>query len=322
METRTSTELRTDSGVVHGVALNYDDITDRAPHGRREQFIRRAFQPFGAAMLNIEHRRTDAPLAWTNGGGLELIDGDELRIRAELQGDAGRATYDDIAAGKYKGLSIEFAALKERIDPLRNLRTISRALLHGVALTEAPAYKATSVEARSLRIEKRQGGLMLAGTLPHGPNSRIVTADSGRVRKAEYGRSTWEYSVNNRLGKLSELTMTLNRDISQQIASRTLGTLRLRNGKSGLHFQADLAARGENQLHDQLRESIEAKTTDWQIYPVIQIPPSLRVPRPFIDIPEEGNESVFIRKFLDVSLRQLSLVPKSGSPASKVRLSE
>ena len=321
MEQRTGLELRADSGAITGVAIRYAEIAERTPHGRREQFLRGAFQPLGAATVNIEHDREAPPLAWTSGGGLELIDSsDALAIRAELQGDAGRAAYDAVTSGQYSGLSIEFAALKEDIDVFRNLRTLARAVFHGVALTSAPIYQQTSIEARALRIEERAGGLMLAGTLPHGASSRIVTADRGRVRKAEYGRDTWEHTVNSELGKLAEVSLTLHRDLTQQIASRRAGSLRLKNDANGLHFEANLPARGESARVDELITSIENAQVDWQLYPVIQVPPTLRVPRPFIDIPEEPGSAVFVRKFLDVSLRQLSLVAKSGSPASKIRI--
>ena len=163
-----------------------------------------------------------------------------------------------MSSGKYRGLSIEFAALKEDIDVFRNLRTLARAVFHGVALTSAPIYQQTSIEARALRIEERAGGLMLAGTLPHGASSRIVTADRGRVRKAEYGRDTWEHTVNS---ELAEVSLTLHRDLTQQIASRRAGSLRLKNDDNGLHFEANLPARGESARVDELITSIENATS-------------------------------------------------------------
>ena len=313
METRTA-EVRARDGLLIGQAIAYRTPAYIRSIERSEQFEPGAFQPLGTALLNVEHDRTKPPLAWTGGGGLELKDTDDgLTIRALPQGEAGRLAYDAVADGTYKGLSIEFMPLAERTEPANNRRIIDKSILHGIALTSSPAHNTT--------IEARQGGLQLAGTLPHGPNSRIVVADSGRVRKAEFGRASWEYSINDKLGKLAEISLTLNRDITRQIASRRLGTLTLRNGKSGLHFEANLAARGENQLHDELRESIESRTTNWQIYPVIQVPPRSRVSQPFIEIPEgPDNPGVFVRKFINVSLRQLSLVPKSGAEKSKVNL--
>ena len=323
MEQRSGIELRADGGTIEGVAIRYEFASYVREIRRREKFRPGAFAPIGTVILDLEHRTADAPLVFTPDS-LQLSDGsDALRFRAQLNSDAGKAVYADIAGGKLTGCSVSFAARNEHSDIFQNLRTITAATLHRIALTSNPAHAATAIEARSLRIEERQGGLALLGTLPHGPNSRIVTADRGRVRKAEYGRSAFEHSVNSQLGKLAELSLTLNRDITQQIASRRLGSLRLKNDSRGLHFEADLAARGENQLHDALRESIETSTTDWQIYPVVQIPPSLRVPRPFVDISEgPDNPGVFVRKFLNVSLRQISLVSKSGSPASRIRLAE
>ena len=321
MEQRSGSELRADGNTIFGIAVRYELPSYVREIRRREQILALAFVPIGTVILDLEHRTAENPLAFTPDT-LQVSDTtDALRFRAQLNSDAGKAVYADVASGKLTGCSVSFVAHEEHSDIFQNLRTISAATLHRIALTANPAHDSTAIEARSLRIEEREGGLMLAGTLPHGPNSRIVTADRGRVRKAEYGRSTWEHTVNSELGKLAEVSLTLHRDITQQISSRRLGSLRLNNDARGLHFEADLAARGENQLHDSLRESIETSTTDWQIYPVVQIPPILRVPRPFTDIPEgPDNPGVFVRKFLHVSLRQISLVAKSGSPASKIRL--
>ena len=323
MEHRSGSELRADGNTIFGIAVRYNFPSYVREIRRREQLPPGAFVPIGTVILDLEHRTADDPLAFTPDS-LQLIDAaDALRFRAQLNSDAGKAVYADIAAGKLTGCSVSFVAHEEHSDIFQNLRTISAATLHRIALTSNPAHDATAIEARSLRIEERQGGLALLGTLPHGPNSRIVTADRGRVRKAEYGRSAFEHTVNSKLGKLAEVSLTLNRDITQQISSRRLGSLRLKNDARGLHFEGDLAARGENRLHDALRESIETSTTDWQIYPVVQIPPILRSPRAFVDIPEgPDNPGVFVRKFLDVSLRQISLVAKSGSPASKIRLAD
>ena len=323
MEHRSGSELRADGGTIEGVAIRYNLPSFIREIRRREQLRYKVFQPIGTVILDLEHRTADAPLASTPDS-LQLSDTtDALRFRAQLNSDAGKAVYADVASGKLTGCSVSFVAHKEHSDIFQNLRTISAATLHRIALTANPAHDSTAIEARSLRIEEREGGLMLAGTLPHGPNSRIVTADRGRVRKAEYGRSTWEHTVNSELGKLAEVSLTLHRDITQQISSRRLGSLRLNNDARGLHFEADLAARGENRLHDSLRESVETASVDWQIYPVVQIPPSLRVPRPFVDIPEgPDNPGVLVRKFLQVSLRQISLVAKSGSPASRIRLAD
>ena len=249
MEHRSGSELRADGNTIFGIAVRYDVASYVRQIRRREQLRPKVFAPFGTVILDLEHRTADDPLAFTPDS-LQLIDAaDALRFQAQLNSDAGKAVYADIAAGKLTGCSVSFAAHKEHTDVFQNLRTISAGTLHRIALTANPAHDATAIEARSLRIEERQGGLMLAGTLEHGPNSRIVTADRGRVQEGRVRAfGTFEHTVNSELGKLAEVSLTLNRNIAEQIASRRLGSLRLKNDARGLHFEADLAARGENQI--------------------------------------------------------------------------
>lgn len=130
---------------LEGVAVRYGD-TARLPWGE-ERIEPGAFAPIGDVILNASHDRA-APLARSEGGGLELADGpDALTVTANLP--PTRAADDVLAlvrAGVMRGLSIEFRAVAERIEG--GVRVIERAVLSGVGVVDTPAYPASEVEAR------------------------------------------------------------------------------------------------------------------------------------------------------------------------------
>ena len=146
-------ELRQDGRRLAGTAVRYGDVAS-LPWGD-ERFTAGAFSPLGDVILNTMHDR-GTPLARTGGGGLELVDSDrELLIEAELP--ATRAADDVVElvkTGVMRGLSIEFEATSERME--NSVRVIDRAVLHGIAVVDTPAYPASEVEARRAALAVRQ----------------------------------------------------------------------------------------------------------------------------------------------------------------------
>lgn len=144
-ELRVEPEART----LAGIAVRYGDEAE-LPWGVRERIEAGAFGDAGGAdaILNVQHDRS-RPLARTNGGGLEFVDGgDALRIRARLPNT--RDADDTLAlvrAGVLRGLSLEFRVKTERLD--RDVRVITAASLHGVAVVDRPAYSDSEVAARA-----------------------------------------------------------------------------------------------------------------------------------------------------------------------------
>ena len=114
-----------------------------------ERFEPGAFGDLSGAdvILNRQHLRA-APLARTGGGGLTLADGpDALRMSADLPETREAAdALTLVRAGILRGLSVEFRALRERIE--RGVRVIVRAKLIRIGLVDEPAYKGAGVEAR------------------------------------------------------------------------------------------------------------------------------------------------------------------------------
>ena len=99
-------------------------------------------------LLNVQHDRGRV-LARTGGGGLTLNDTPEsLEIRAELPETAeANDTLALIGAGILRGLSLEFQALRERMEG--PTRVIQSARLIAIGVVDRPAYQQSVVSARA-----------------------------------------------------------------------------------------------------------------------------------------------------------------------------
>ena len=144
---RRFTELRAEGRRLSGV-MPYGDVA-RLPWGS-ERFAPGAFGPDVGALdviLNVQHER-GRPLARTGGGGLMLADGPRaLEIQAELPRtrDADDALVL-VRSGVLRGLSIEFAATRERHEG--RVRVVEGADLSGLGVVDRPAYPGATVAAR------------------------------------------------------------------------------------------------------------------------------------------------------------------------------
>ena len=105
-------------------------------------------------MLTRQHKREMA-LARYPGGGLQLIDSPtEARMVATLPNTAlARDTHQLVKAGVLTGLSVEFAALAERME--NGARVIERAHVPAISVVDVPAYKLARIEARSAKRRRR-----------------------------------------------------------------------------------------------------------------------------------------------------------------------
>ena len=89
-----------------------------------------------------------------------VVDGDEVRIDAALpDSSAGRDCASEIRSGLFRGLSVEFKAVRQSI--VGGVRRITEAVLSGAAIVDDPSYAAASVEVR----EKGGGNRPDASTL-------------------------------------------------------------------------------------------------------------------------------------------------------------
>ena len=146
--------------VLTGTAMRYGD---RATMGRfSETFRAGSLKPSGdGVILNVQHDRS-RPLARTPGT-LKLIDGAEaLRMEAELPDTAeARDTAALVRAGVLQGLSIEFRADSEEWDGEH--RTVTSAVLGGIAVVDTGAYPGAALEARWKAVQASRAPLWRPG---------------------------------------------------------------------------------------------------------------------------------------------------------------
>ena len=150
-EIRCSIEVREDEsrmspGRITGTLITYGQrATDRAE----------VFDPGSlrwaekGVILNRQHSRAAPILRFT-----PIVQGNEVRIDAAIPNtSAGRDLREEVRAGLFTGLSIEFRAIRERMSA--GVRHISDALLGGAAVVDSPSY-ATSVEVRQGGSKRRR----------------------------------------------------------------------------------------------------------------------------------------------------------------------
>ena len=142
-------ELReADKGLLSGRAITYGEVAQIGP-GLREKFVAGAFGDLRQVdiCLNFGHVRS-RPLARTGGGGLRLIDSPEsLSVVADMP--KTRESQDALTlvrSGVLRGLSIEFAAIRER--RVERVRQVESARLMAVGLVDNPAYSGSIVQVR------------------------------------------------------------------------------------------------------------------------------------------------------------------------------
>ena len=137
-------ELRAEGRTLTGVAVRYGDEANI--WGGTEKILPGALR-WDDVMLNYMHDR-HIPLARL-GSGLELQDGQEsLTIRAELP--KTRAADDALVlvkSGVLRGLSVGMIIKSDRWEGER--RTVVDAVLNHIAIVDIPAYKDSTVAARS-----------------------------------------------------------------------------------------------------------------------------------------------------------------------------
>ncbi|MDE0341951.1 MAG: HK97 family phage prohead protease [Deltaproteobacteria bacterium] len=96
----------------------------------------------GGIVLNRAHSAQQPVMRFT-----PVVEGRKVRIDAALPDTAaGRDLATEIREGLFRGLSIEFRAIVERVE--KGVRVVERALLLGAGVVPTPAYP-TTVQVRS-----------------------------------------------------------------------------------------------------------------------------------------------------------------------------
>lgn len=137
----TGVEVRREGRKLAGRVLEYGDVSP----SYRERF--EGLDVPGPVTLNLDHDPLQA-VAHAPGGGLTLVrDARGLSMLADVPPTpAGVVALHGVTSGRYRGLSVEFVARRERREG--GLRVVEQADLYGIGLVSRPAYPASSVEAR------------------------------------------------------------------------------------------------------------------------------------------------------------------------------
>lgn len=140
-------EVRAEGSGLSGVAVRYGEVARAGPTGR-ELFEPGAFAGrLADVRLNRQHERSR--LLVRTGAGLTLTDSPEaLRFAADLgETRDERDTLELVRRGVLRGASVEFVALRERVEG--GVRRISAAVLRAIGIVDDPAYAGSTVEARA-----------------------------------------------------------------------------------------------------------------------------------------------------------------------------
>ena len=132
-------DSRQSPGLLTGTLMTYETrARDRA-----ELFSTGAFRwPADGFNVNAQHDRKRAIVRV-----VPFVEGGMVKIAAPLPNTtAGRDAAENIRAGVYTGLSVEFQSELEKRDA--GLRRIEKALLAGAALVDVPSYGESVVEVR------------------------------------------------------------------------------------------------------------------------------------------------------------------------------
>ncbi|MCZ0935099.1 MAG: HK97 family phage prohead protease [Gemmatimonadetes bacterium] len=133
-----------------GTVVQYGDVAE-TPEGP-ERFEAGAFGDVEtvATALTLTHDHLTPHLV-TTGAGLTLADdGEAFRFRAELPpGKLADGALDMVRSGALAGASMSYVPLREHMAD--GVRVVTRAMMpaRGIALVHAPAFPASTVEARA-----------------------------------------------------------------------------------------------------------------------------------------------------------------------------
>ena len=165
-------------------------------------------------------------------------------------------------------------------------------------------------------IEIRQvgGARVLSGRFPY--NSMATVSDRGRVRKERFSSRAFRFAIESEPER--RIDLLVGHDFNRPVASRSAGTLRLRDTDEGVMFEAELPDDPPSWVIDAERAVSAGLMTG--ISPGFRVPPQGVVPGAEQLVAEPGNPGVQIREVNHAVLRELSIVTNPAYEESMVEL--
>ena len=221
-------EVRVSGRTLTGAAMVYGSrAKDRA-----EMFEPGSLVPVLPVTLNLQHDPT-REIASTADDSLRLADTAEaLNISADLR--EGSAELELVRRGALRGLSVEFAPIRERRES--GLRVVSRAALPAIGLVDSGSYR-TAVELRhaatTLDVESRvRMGRTLEVAIPAGKRLACECSGPG-CRFAEMVAEGLQTAFDEAFDQFEREVVATWANYSQPLGSVSRGTLR-RTGPTDL----------------------------------------------------------------------------------------
>ncbi len=167
-------------------------------------------------------------------------------------------------------------------------------------------------------LELRQQGKapVIRGLFPYG--ALAVMSDRGSVRKERFSPGSFRFSLEEESDR--EINLLVGHDFDKPIASRSSGSLILRDTDEALTFEATIEPDLLDVTH--IRDILAMLRAGLVkgISPGFRVPPKDVVPGAERLDPEPGNKAVLIRTLLQVVLYELSLVTRPAYPQSQAEL--
>ena len=213
-------ELRAEGRRLSGTVMRYGDVSP----SHRERFEPGSLRMAEAVHLDLFHD-VERAVAWHPGGGLTLNQDDAaLTMRAELPPiPAAERALDAVRTGKANGLSVEFAAVKEKREG--QIRVIQDAVLSGIGLVKRPSYQQSKVEAR-------QAGTV-RGSIPF-DQSLQCRCHTGNCDVVKFSEDAFNDALED------ERLIAVLKDYAAPLASVKRETLRLTKTRNALGIELDL----------------------------------------------------------------------------------
>jgi hypothetical protein len=167
---------------------------------------------------------------------------------------------------------------------------------------------------------RRQGERpVIAGRFPY--NALAVISNRGRgpsaPRKETIRPGAFEFSLRD---ESREINLLFGHSFDRPIASRSTGTLALTDTPEALTFEAEIRPEMERTSHVQDAVAMIEAGLAVGISPGFMVPPKDVVPDAETLVPEEGNESVFVRVLNHLLLVELSIVTRPAYPESQAEI--
>jgi HK97 family phage prohead protease len=166
-------------------------------------------------------------------------------------------------------------------------------------------------------LEVRQLGNrpIIAGKFPY--NSLAVLSDRGTVRKEQIMPGAFSFALGD---PKREINLLSGHSFDRPLASRSSGTLELKDTERFLEFVATIPPGAERATHVVDALAMIGSGLARGISPGFRVPPADVVPGAERLVPEPGNPGVMIRQLFALLLFELSIVTRPAYPDTEAEL--